>query len=95
MKPNLPNSQKQLLLGTETISETPYKGYIIRIRAYNGISGKIIKVSPEGKNIVVRERLYDFFEIDALFTQLKDYIDMYEGRLIQNYINKINRRQSK
>lgn len=81
--------QRELKLGTETMSETTYKGYIIRLRAYNfsGINGKIIKVLESGKRKILREKSYNFkIPIDFL-NELKNYIDNHEI----NLINKLNK----
>jgi len=76
--------QRKLRLGTETISETEYKGYIIRLRCYNmsGISGKIIKVLENGKRIQLRERAYNFKVPVDFLNELKHYIDNYGDNLI-------------
>jgi hypothetical protein len=80
--------QKKLQRGMETMSETEYKGYIIRLRAYNmsGITGTIIKVSDLGKRIRLRERGYNFKVPIDFLNELKNYIDNYEI----NLINKLN-----
>lgn len=89
--------QQELQRGIETISETEYKGYIIRLRAYNmsGISGKIIKVGENGKRITLRERNYNFMLPLNLLTQLKEYIDNFELNLIKKLEIKINKKINK
>ena len=80
--------ERELQRGLETMSETEYKGYIIRLRCYNmsGINGKIIKVIESGKKVKLRERSYNFkLPIDFL-NELKNYIDNYEI----NLTNKLN-----
>ncbi len=49
--------QRKLSRGIETMSETYYNGYIIRLRCYplSGISGKILKVLDSGKRKVLRK----------------------------------------
>lgn len=88
MKNIIPSSfdnfkQRELQRGIETTSETEYKGYIIRLRAYNmsGITGKILKIS-DGKKNILRERTYDFKDPIDFLNELKNYIDNYEVNLI-------------
>ena len=82
--------QREMSSGIETVSETEYKGYLIRLRCYNysGISGKIIKVSDSGKRIIVRERAYNFIKPIDFLNELKHYIDNYECNLISNFNRK-------
>ncbi len=82
--------QRTLRRGIETISETEYKGYTIRLRCYDmsGISGKIIKVLENGKRIQLRERAYNFKVPIDFLNELKNYIDNYEDNLINKLKSK-------
>ena len=76
-----------------TESFTPYKGYIIRLRAVtmNGFWYDIIKEkpnesSPNGiKKIYLRKIGYNFIKPDELLQKAKDYIDNYQINLITKY----------
>ncbi len=89
MKNTIPSSfdnfkQRELQRGMETMSETEYKGYIIRLRAYaySGITGTIIKVVDSGKRIRLRERTWNFKIPLEFLNDLKIYIDNHEINLI-------------
>lgn len=97
MENKIPNTfdnyqERRLARGIETMSETEYKGYIIRLRCYegSGIWGKIIKVLDNGKRLQLRERGYNFMIPIVFLNQLKNYIDNHEI----NLINKIKKHMS-
>ena len=83
--------QRQLARGLETMSETGYKGYIIRLRCYHlsGIRVTIIKQLESGKKLKLREEGWNYYVPLDLLNKMKNYIDNYEI----NLINKLNKLQ--
>ena len=81
---------------SRTITESyhSYKGYTIKLRAvsYNGFWYKIIKqapneTSPNGiKNLLLRERGFNFILPADLLKKAKDYIDAFSDKLEEKYI---------
>jgi hypothetical protein len=76
----------------ETMSETDYKGYTIRLRSYtnSGISCKIIKLSTTGKQLRLREENYYFYDPTKLLQKAKNYIDQFSSKLELKF-NKLNK----
>jgi hypothetical protein len=76
---------------TESFQE--YKGYTIKLRAAtgNGFWYKIIKTypnssSPNGiKNLLLREKGWNFIEPNILLQKAKNYIDNYSKELEEKY----------
>lgn len=76
---------------TESFHE--YKGYIIKLRAvtYNGFWYKIIKQvpsekSPNGiKNMLLRERGWNFIKPALILQKAKDYIDQFPTQLEEKF----------
>ncbi len=81
-------TKKQLSNGVETVSRTEYKGYVIRLRTYNGASVSISKENIRGGFTEVYIRRYSFGKLSNLLQKAKDYIDNHEGNLIKMFNKK-------
>lgn len=81
-------TKKQLSNGTETVSRTEYKGYVIRLRTYNGASFSISKENSRGGFTEVYIRRYSFGKLSSLLQKAKDYIDNHESNLIEKFNKK-------
>ncbi|AZA82207.1 hypothetical protein C1637_09745 [Chryseobacterium lactis] len=80
-------TKKELKNGTETISKTEYKGYVIRLRTYNGASMSISKENGKGFTELYK-RNYSFGLLSNLLQKAKDYIDNHEDNLIRKFESK-------
>lgn len=79
--------QRELMLGTETVSVTEYNCFEIQIRTYNGISAKIYG-RKNGKRILLREKNFVYHLASDLIQKQKNYIDEFEKSLNQKLENK-------
>jgi len=86
--------KKAKATGTETTSETLYKGYIIllRSRTTSGMAGRIIKKNEAGKKIILCQRSYIFILPVNLLRELKAYIDSHDTILTNKFNLKISKR---
>lgn len=84
--------QRQGARGLETMSETKYKEYIIRLRCYHGsgIRATILKELESGKKLRLREEGWNFYNPIDLLTKMKTYIDNHENNLI-NKLDKLTK----
>ncbi|WP_277496733.1 hypothetical protein [Elizabethkingia anophelis] len=78
-------TKKQLVYGAETVSKTEYKGYVIRIRTYEGASVSINKENGKGGYSELYVRRYSFGKLSNLLQKAKDYIDNHESNLIEKF----------
>ena len=77
--------QRELQLGTETVSITEYKDFEIQIRTYAGAMYAAITATIYGrkneKRIRLRTQGYSFMVVEKLLQKQKNYIDEYSQRL--------------
>lgn len=80
-------SQRKLGSGNiETMSETTYNGYAIRLRSFPNAGIKyIIYKSNNEKRIKLRIRCFNYCDPHELLQKAKDYIDNYGSNLIEKF----------
>lgn len=81
--------QRELMLGTETVSVTEYKGFEIQIRTYNGVSAKIYGRKGD-KRYCLRLKGFNFMQVEVLLQKQKEYINEYSDRLNEKLAKKNN-----
>lgn len=82
-------TRKELRGGTETVSRTEYKGYVIRLRSYHGVTVSISKFNDKGGCTELWKRGW-YGLLSNCIQKAKDYIDNHENNLIQTFNKKNN-----